>query len=369
MKNKLELPNDQQIVKEIIQALYEKKPLSGPDGAITKLIKHSMELALDGEIEAHMLDNKLEEAGNRRNGKTTKTIKSKYGTFELETPRDRDGSFEPQLIKKRQTTISDEIDSKILSLYGLGTSYNDIIAHINDMYGLSVSGSTISAITDKLLPEILEWRNRPLDKVYPIIFLDAMFFKAREEGRVGTKVMYNIMGINLEGRKEILGFYFCESESASFWLGVLNDLKARGVEDILIACIDGLKGFPEAINTAYPKCEIQLCIIHQIRNSLKLVASKDQKKFMADLKEVYRASSRETAEAKLFGLADKWAKYHAAIKPWVNNWTQLSTYFKYSEQIRKLIYTTNIVEGFHRQIRKLTKTKAAFVNENALNKL
>jgi transposase-like protein len=369
MKNKLELPNDQQIVKEIIQALYEKKPLSGPDGAITKLLKHAMELALDGEIDAHMLDNKLEEAGNRRNGKTTKTIKSKYGTFELATPRDREGNFEPQLIKKRQTTISDEIDSKILSLYGLGTSYNDIAAHINDIYGLPVSNSTISAITDKLLPEISEWRSRPLDKMYPIIFLDAMFFKSREEGRVGTKVMYNIMGINIEGRKEILGFYFCESEGSSFWLSVLNDLKARGINDILIACIDGLKGFPEAINTAYPKCEVQLCVIHQIRNSLRLVSSKDQKKFIADLKEVYRASSKEVAETKLFELADKWAKYQAAIKPWVNNWNQLSTYFKYSDQIRKLIYTTNPVEGFHRQIRKFTKTKSAFVNENALTKL
>ena len=370
MNNKAKtLPKDNQIIQELIKSLYEKKPLSGPDGVVTKLIKQAMELALDGECEAHMLENKLEEVGNRRNGKAVKTVKSQYGTFELETPRDRDGNFEPQLVKKRQTIITDEIDSKILSLYGLGSSYNDIAQHVSDMYGLSISNASISAITDKLLPQITEWRSRPLDKVYPITFLDAMFFKAREEGRVVTKVMYNIMGINLEGRKEILGFYFCESEGSSFWLGVLNDLKSRGVEDILIACIDGLKGFPEAINTAFPNCEIQLCVIHQIRNSLRLVASKDQKQFMADLKKVYQAPSLEVAEANLLTLGEKWAKYSAAIKPWVNNWPKLTAYFKYSHQIRKLIYTTNPVEGFHRQIRKFTKTKGAFTNENSLTKL
>jgi transposase-like protein len=370
MNNKIKtLSNDQQIIQEIIQSLYGKKPLSGPDGAITKLIKHAMEVALDGECDAHMLENKLEEAGNRRNGRGIKTVKTNYGTFELETPRDRDNSFEPQLVKKRQTVITDEIDSKILSLYGYGTSYNDISQHISDMYGLSVSNATISAITDKLLPEIMEWRSRPLDRIYPIIFLDAMFFKAREDGRVITKVMYNVMGVNMEGRKEILGFYFCESEGASFWLGVLNDLKSRGIEDILIACIDGLKGFPESIGAAFPKCEIQLCVVHQIRSSLRLVASKDQKQFMKDLKQVYQATNKEIAESKLFELGEKYAKYYAAIKPWINNWEQLSTYFKYSEQIRKLIYTTNPIGGFHRQIRKFTKTKAAFTNENSLSKL
>jgi transposase-like protein len=370
MNNKIKaLPQDNQIIQAIIKSLYEKKPLSGPDGVVTNLLKHAMELALDGECEAHLLDNKLEETSNRRNGKSSKTVKSKYGTFELNTPRDREGSFEPQLVKKRQTIITDEIDSKILSLYGLGTSYNDIAGHISDIYGLSVSNASISAITDKLLPQITEWRSRPLERVYPIIFLDGMYFKAREEGRVITKVMYNIMGINLEGRKEILGFYFCESEGASFWLGVLNDLKSRGIEDVLIACIDGLKGFPEAINTAFPSCEIQLCVVHQIRNSLRLVASRDQKQFMADLKEVYQAPSLDTAEASLITLGEKWAKYHAAVKPWVNNWAKLSTYFKYSHQIRKLIYTTNPIEGFHRQIRKFTKTKAAFTNENSLTKL
>ena len=225
-------------------------------------------------------------------------------------------------------------------------------------------------MTDKLLPEIAQWRSRPLESIYPIVFLDAMFFKSTESNKVVTKVLYNIMGINQSGYKDMLGFYVCESEGAHFWLGVLNDLKNRGVEDILIACIDGLKGFPEEINTAFPKTEVQLCVVHQIRNSLKYIASKNQKEFMVDLKTTYQAATLDLAEHNLLKLGEKWgSKYPMVIKSWQNNWDNLSTYFKYSGDIRRIIYTTNPIEGVHRQIRKYTKTKGAFTSENALFKL
>lgn len=360
---------DSLILQEIIQSLYEKKPLSGPDGVMTKLLKTAYEAALDGETEAHLANGDLEDAQNRRNGKGKKTVKSTYGSFELETPRDRNGSFEPNIVKKRQTVVNEEIDNKILGLYSIGCSYEDIAKHVKEIYGFSVSDAAISAITDKLLDKISEWRNRPLDSVYPIVFMDAMFYKVRENGTVTTKVMYNIMGINKAGFKDILGVYFCESEGASFWLGVLNDLKARGVTDIMIACIDGLKGFPAAIATAFPRCEVQLCIVHQIRNSLKLVPSKLQKAFVVDLKSVYAAASKDVAESNLLAITEKWQKYHMALKSWHENWENLSGYFKFSLAIRKLIYTTNPIEGFHRRLRKYTKTKGAFTSENALLKL
>ena len=266
--------------------------------------------------------------------------------------------------------MNESLDNKILGLYGLGMSYQDIRSHMQEMYGVEVSDGLLSQITDKLLPIITEWRSRPLEPIYAIIFLDAMFFKAREHGKVVTKVIYNILGINQEGQKDILGFYIAESEGAHFWLGVLNDLKARGVQDILIACIDGLTGFPEAISASFPKTEVQLCIVHQIRHSLKYVASKDQKIFMADLKTVYQAETKELAEQRLLELDEKWGKkYPMVLKSWQTKWDALSTYFKYSADIRRLIYTTNAIEGFHRQVRKYTKSKGAFTSEGALVKL
>jgi len=372
LKEKIEkLPSlKPEALQEIINGMYQGKPLLGPRGLLTQIAKDLTQLALQGEMEAHLTTNSLEEGSNRRNGLTTKTVKSSAGSFELETPRDRNGTFEPQLIKKRQTTLTDELDSKILALYGLGTSYSDISSHLQDIYGVEVSAATISAVTDKLLPQIAEWRSRPLESIYAIVFLDAMFFKAKVENKMVTKVIYNIMGINQSGHKEILGFYACESEGAHFWLGVLNDLKARGVEDILIACIDGLKGFPEAIQAAFPYTEVQLCVVHQIRNSIKHVASKNQKAFMGDLKTVYQAETKDLAEYNLLKLEEKWGdKYPMVIKSWQNNWDNLTTYFKYSSDVRRLIYTTNPIEGFHRQVRKYTKTKGAFVSENALFKL
>jgi transposase-like protein len=355
---------------EIIQGMYQGKPFFGSGGIFTSLVKEFTQLALQAEMSAHLEETSLEQGNNRKNGVTKKTIKSPSGSFELTVPRDRNGSFEPQLVKKRQTILTEEIDNKILSLYSLGTSYDGIASQLDEIYGLEVSAATISSVTDKLVPMIAEWRSRPLEKIYTVVFLDAMFFKTRQDNKVITKVVYNLMGITESGHKEILGFYACESEGSHFWLGVLNDIKARGVEDILIACIDGLKGFPEAINTAFVQTEVQLCIVHQIRNSIKHIASKNQKEFMADLKTVYQAENKDLAEYNLLRLDEKWgSKYPMVIKSWNNNWNNLSTYFKYSAEVKKLIYTTNPIEGFHRQIRKYTKTKGAFTSENALFKL
>lgn len=357
-----------ELLAMIADDVYQGKSLSGKDALIPQLIKRALETALNAEADIHVSETKLEEQ-NRKNGKSKKTVTSSFGTFELETPRDRNGSFEPQIVKKRQTVITEEIDKKVLRLYTCGLGYEDISLEIASLYGIELSNAQISVITDRILQDVTEFRSRPLDKCYVVIFLDAMFFKTKQDGSVKTSVLYNIMGITETGHKEILGFYTCQSEGASFWLGVLNDLKNRGVEDILIACVDGLKGFPEAINTAFPKTEVQLCVVHQIRNSIKCVASKDQKAFISDLKEVYQAPNKQVAEDNLHILNEKWAKYSAAIRPWYSHWEHLSTYFKFSENIRKLIYTTNPIEGFHRQIRKITKTKGAFTSENALIKL
>lgn len=356
--------------KEAIDKLKSGQSLTGKDGILTPLIKEILEAALEGEMDSHLLDCKIQDEANRRNGKLKKTMKTGTGSFELETPRDRNGSFEPELVKKRQTILNESLDNKVLSLYAAGMSYVAITEHLADMYGLDISAAKISLITDKLMPVITEWRNRPLEAVYPIVFLDAIHFKVREEGKVTSKAFYSILGVNKEGRKDILGMYFSENEGAHFWLGVMNDLRARGIEDILIASIDGLKGFPEAISDVFPKAEIQLCVVHQIRNSLKYIVSRDQKAFMLDLKLVYKATSKDLAEHHLLELGEKWGKkYPAVIKSWQANWDSLSQYFKYPEELRRIIYTTNIVEGFHRQVRKYTKSKGAFTSENALVKL
>jgi putative transposase len=370
--NKIDLTNFDftQFQKEAIDQLKSGQSLTGKDGILTPLIKEILEAALEGEMDSHMSDCKDCGQVNRRNGKLKKTMKTETGSFELETPRDREGSFEPEIIKKRQTVLNESLDNKVLSLYALGMSYEAIREHLAEMYGLEISGAKISLITDKLMPVITEWRNRTLEAVYPIVFLDAIHFKVREEGKVKSKAFYSILGVGADGRKDILGMYFSENEGAHFWLGVLNDIRARGVEDILIASIDGLKGFPEAISAVFPKTEIQLCVVHQIRNSLKYVVSKDQKAFMVDLKLIYKATSKDLAEHHLLELGEKWGKkYPAVIKSWQTNWDSLSQYFKYPEELRRIIYTTNIVEGFHRQVRKYTKNKGAFTSENALLKL
>lgn len=370
--NKIDFTNFDfdQFKKEAIEKIKSGQDLTGKDGILTPLIKEMIEAALEGEMDSHLSECRSNNYSNRRNGKLKKTMKTGTGSFELSTPRDRDSTFEPELIKKRQTVLNESLDNKILSLYAAGMSYDTIIEHLKDMYGLDVSAAKISLISDKLLPVITEWRNRPLEKVYPIVFLDAMHFKVREDGKVVSKAFYTVLAINKEGTKDILGMYLSENEGSHFWLGVLNDLRTRGVEDILIASIDGLKGFPDAIAKVFPKTEIQLCVVHQIRNSLKYVVSKDQKAFMVDLKLVYKATSKDLAEHHLLELGEKWGKkYPAVIKSWQSNWESLSQYFKYPEELRRIIYTTNIVEGFHRQVRKYTKNKGAFTSENALIKL
>lgn len=350
-----------------LNALREGQGITGKDGVLTPLIKQLTEVAMKAELDEH-LDNASEP--NRKNGYSKKTVKSVAGEFELQTPRDRNGSFEPQLIKKNQTHLTDDLERKVIALFALGNSYQDIRTHIADMYDIQLSNGTINAVTDKLLPELQAWRERDLEAIYPIVWLDAIHYKIKENGRYISKAIYTILGLNIEGKKELLGLYLSDQEGAHHWLSVLTDLNNRGVKDILIACVDGLKGFPEAIESIYPNTEIQHCIIHQIRNSIKYVASKNQKAFMADLKCVYKAATLNAAEIALNELDTKWGdKYPMVIKSWRNKWPTLSTYFKYPENVRKAIYTTNAVEAVHRQFRKLTKTKGGFANENSLLKL
>ncbi len=353
--------------EQALEDLQSGKQLIGKDGILTPLIKQLTEAALKAELEQHLA---AEEQPNRKNGRTRKTMKTTSGNFELDTPRDRSGTFEPQIVKKSQTSLTNEIERKILSMFSLGMSYSDIQKHVEEIYSMDVSTGTISAVTDKLLPELQQWRERPLQSHYPIVWLDAIHYKVKVDGRYISQAFYTVLGLTTEGKKEILGLYLSENEGASHWLSVLTDLQNRGVEDILIACIDGLTGFPEAIASIYPNTEIQLCIIHQLRNSMKYVGAKNQKAFMADLKPVYRAINLSAAEAALDKLEEKWGEmYPLVINSWRNKWHNLSAYFKYPEPIRRVIYTTNAVESVHRQFRKLTKTKGAFPSSNSLIKL
>lgn len=318
--------------QEAVKALQAGKNLNGKDGVLTGLIKKLSEAALQAELEQHLAN---EQQPNRKNGSSTKTVKSSVGNFELDTPRDRSGSFEPQLVKKNQTSLTDEIDQKILSMFSMGMSYRDINKHIEDMYGMNVATGMISAVTDKLIPELKAWQQRPLDSHYPIVWLDAIHYKVKEDGRYISKAVYTLLGLDIHGKKEILGLHLSENEGANYWLSVLTDLNNRGVKDILIACVDGLTGFPEAIKAIFPETEVQLCIVHQIRNSMKYVASKNQKAFMADLKPVYRAPTKEVAELALDELEAKWgSSYPLVINSWRNKWHNLSAYFKYPEHIR-----------------------------------
>ena len=354
-------------LNEALEQIKAGSKIDGKDGVLAPLIKQLTEAVLQAELESHLTS---EINKNRKNGKSIKTMKSSVGEFELDVPRDRNGSYEPQIVKKHQTHMSDNIEQKILSLYALGNSYSQISEHIEEMYGMSFSKATISAVTDKVIPLLKEWQQRPLESIYPFVWLDAIHYKIKNNGRYISKAVYTVLGVGLNGKKEILGLYLSENEGANFWLQVLTDLNNRGVEDILIASIDGLKGFPEAINAIFPNTEIQLCIVHQIRNSIRYVASKNQKEFMKDLKLIYQAISKESAEEALVQLENKWGKkYPIVIQSWKNKWENLSAYFKYPEDIRRIIYTTNIIESIHRQFRKLTKTKGAFPNENSLLKL
>lgn len=368
MKKKEEL-SAEELKKKALKQFMSGESLYGKDGAFAPMLKSFLEAAIEGELDAH-LDEEERKSGNRKNGKTSKTLQTSEGPLEVETSRDRNSTFEPELVKKRETILADSLEKKIIGMYGLGMSFRDISNHLKEMYDADISHATLSSITERVIPEIKEWQARPLESVYCIVWLDAMHYKVKDEGKIVSRAVYNILGINTEGRKDLLGMYVSESEGANFWLGVLSDLRTRGVNDILIASIDNLKGFAEAIQATFPKAEVQSCIVHQIRNSLKYVASKDQKPFLADLKEVYRATTKDLAEQQLEALDQKWGKkYPLVLNSWRNNWSKLSTYFKYDPAIRKMIYTTNTIEGFHRQVRKVTKTKGSFPSDMALLKL
>lgn len=355
--------------KKVLTQFMSGKSLFGKDGAFAPMLKNVIEKALSAEMEAH-LDAGQRDQGNKRNGKGKKTLKSSYGSFDIETPQDRLSSFEPDIVKKRQRILADNLSDKIIGLYGLGMSYRDISSHLKELYDTEISHSVLSQITDKIIPDIKAWQSRPLESMYCILWLDAMHYKVKVDGKITHRALYNILGINKDGRKDILGMYISESEGANFWLSVLTDLNNRGLEDVLIACTDNLKGFTEAILSVFPKTQVQKCIVHQIRNSLRYIASKDQKEFMRDLKLVYRAATKELAEDALLNLDEKWGqKYPVVLQSWHNNWEELSQYFQYTVPIRKIIYTTNAVEGFHRQVRKVTKTKGAFTSDMSLLKL
>jgi len=363
---------DKKKLKEIL-AENDVKTTEDLQVFMREMMKEVIETLYEGELEAHLGYKKHEQNcsfdGNSRNGHTSKKVKSHVGEMELEVPRDRLSTFSPEIVKKRQTDISG-IEAKVISMYAKGMSDRDIKEHIYEIYGHEISPETVSVMTDKVLPIAREWQNRPLEAVYAIIFMDGMVVKLRQDGSVRNVTVYFVIGISMEGKKSCLGLYLAETESAKYWLTVMNELKNRGVSDVFIFAVDNLKGISEAITAAFPKSEIQKCVVHQIRNSLRFVPWKERKTVAADLKKVYAAATEEQAKAELDKFADKWDdKYPNISKSWRSNWLELSTYFKYSKELRRLIYTTNPVESFHSAIRKVTKTKGSFPTEDALVKL
>ena len=355
---------------QVLEEIKNGKPMFGKDGAFAPMLEKILNAALEGEMDAHLTEESRQN-GNRRNGRMDKQVKTPVGEVRVSTPRDRDASFDPQFIKKRETMLAEGMAEKIIGMYALGTSTREIGDWMEENLGSRISPETVSAITDRVLPEIKAWRSRPLEEVYAIVWLDAVHYKVMDErGCPITRAIYNVLGINKEGKKDLLGMYIARSEGANFWLSVLTDIQNRGVKDIMIACVDGLKGFPEAIGSVFPQTAVQLCVVHQIRNSVKYVASRHQKEFMRDLKTVYKALTKEAAEQNLDALEARWGEdYPIVIKSWRDNWDRLSEYFQYTEPIRRIIYTTNTVEGYHRQIRKVTKNKGVFPNDTALEKL
>jgi putative transposase len=337
---------------------------------IAEFMENGLDAELDEELGYSKYDYRNKDTDNSRNGHSNKTLRTSFGDVEVAVPRDRKGKFEPQVLKKNQTSISQDIEEKILSMYAKGMSTGDIEAHIQDIYGVAVSDTTVSRITDKILPIAKEWQQRPLESIYAVVFLDAIHYRVRSEGQIVKKAVYIAIGVDLDGRKDVLGMWVGENESAKFWGTVLNGLKNRGVDDIFIACTDNLTGFSAAIEAVYPKTEIQNCIIHQLRNSSKYVSYKDIKALMADLKAVYAAVDEASALDALDVFAARWdRKYPQISRSWRENWPNLSTYFKYPQEVRRLIYTTNAIEGFNRQLRKVTKSKSVFPTDDSLFKM
>ena len=363
------------IDKEIFKALIEDygiKDTNDIKDMLKDLMSGTIQTILETEIEHEpgYAKNSVSEknTSNSRNGYSKKTVRSEYGNINLDIPRDRNAEFEPQIIPKYQREITG-IEGQILSLYAKGMSSRDIEEHLNNLYGIDVSPSMISKITDKIIPEIREWQSRQLEDVYPIVFMDAIHYSVRKEGIVVKKAVYLAIGIDREERKEVMGFWIGENESSKYWLNILNELKNRGVQDILIMSVDNLKGFSEAISSVFSRTEIQKCIVHQIRNSIRHISYKDVREFASELKEMYNAPTLEQAENRLDALEEKWGKkYMAVINSWRSNWNELTTYFKYDTKIRKLIYTTNPIESLNRQLRKYTKTKSLYPTDEALMK-
>lgn len=364
------------IPKNVLREIIKENDFKNP-GEIYAYLKDAFKDLLQEMLEAEMdvylgydkNDVKNKQTDNYRNGHSQKTVKSQYGEVDLSIPRDRKGEFEPKIVPKYKRDIS-EIEEKIISLYARGMSTRDIHDQIKDLYGIDVSAEMVSKITERIVPEIREWQNRPLNAIYPFVFMDAIHYKIREDGHILNRAAYVVIGVGIDGIKDILGIWIGENESSKFWLGVLNELKNRGVEDVLMFCVDGLTGLKEAIETAFPKSEVQRCIIHQLRNSFKYVSYKDLKIFSKDFKQVYTAASEDIAMEKFYEIKEKWGKqYPFAIRSWENNWDVISPFFKFPDEVRKIIYTTNIIEGLHRQFRKVTKSKSMFPSDQSLEKM
>jgi len=361
----------------LIEEFVKENPIrdaSDIQELVKEMYRQVIEAGLAGELDDELgytrYDYRNKETENSRNGHSKKTVHTSLGDMGLKIPRDRNGEFEPKIIPKHQNTLSQDIEAKIISMYAKGMTTNDIETHVRDLYGIEMSDSTISRVTDKILPIAKEWQQRPLESVYAVVFMDAIHYHVRSEGQIVKKAVYIAIGIGIDGIRDVLGMWAGENESAKFWASVMNSLKNRGVEDILIACVDGLTGFPDAIGAVYPKTEIQRCIIHQIRNNTKFVSYKDIKALMADLKRVYAAVDENTALYELDVFEGKWGgKYPKISASWREGWPQLSTYFKYPKEVRTLIYTTNAIEGFNRQLRKVTKSKAVFPTDDSLFKM
>lgn len=359
--------------EEIAEKQKELHTINDVNAFIKDLVGPTIQSILEGEMTHHLgyakHDNAGDNSGNSRNGYSIKTIKSKHGEVPLDIPRDRESTFEPMVVPKGGRRVTSDIEDKIIELYASGSTTHDIEALMQDLYGINVSASMVSMITDKVEPLIREWKERPLSAVYPIVYLDGIHFKVRAEGKVVNKCGYTVLGVNCYGIKELLGIWIGEHESAKWWMGTLNEIKNRGVEDIFIACVDGLKGFTEAIGAIYPNTQIQRCIVHQVRASMKFIPHKLKDKFCTALKEIYNASNEEAGHQALQDMKPSWEKYAYALEGWERNWDELSTFFVYSEPVRKLIYTTNGVESLHRQLRKITKTTSIFPHDEALTKL
>jgi putative transposase len=369
MKNK----DDQMLLNEEFNKRWEDmKSMDDVQNLIKDMVGPALEKIMDAEMDNHLGYTKHDPigygSGNNRNGHSEKTLKSSSGMARIKVPRDRNSSFEPEVLKKYETHTS-EIEDKIISMYAKGMSTRDIDTHMYDIYGAHFSPSAVSHVTDKVMPLVEEFQARPLECIYPFVFMDGIHFKVRTDGKVVTRCAYVVQAIKLTGHKEILGIYLGEAESAKFWLGVLNDLKNRGVHDILIASVDGLPGFKEALEASFPKTEMQRCIVHQIRNTLKYIPHKDKKAFVAELKNVYKAVNEKEALKALDELEKSWPKYLAATKSWRNNWTELATFFQYPAVIRTIMYTTNSIESLNRGLRKVTKTTSIFPTEQSLMKL